>query len=102
MPMRILNKQALTNHGNKKGREVVADLLDVGLDALDPYARVKNFVRIEGNRIILDDRGYEMKGDPHAGPAVYELDEGDRVFVIGAAKGVQRAALALEEILGDR
>ena len=77
------------------------DLLDAGLDSLDPYYRVKDFVKIIDNKIILDDRGYEMKGDPRTGAAVYDLNDYDRIFVIGAAKGIQRAALALEEILGD-
>ena len=99
--MRIQNKSALTNHGNTEGRRVVAELLDMGLDALDPYFRVKEFVRVENNKIILDNRGFEMKGDPHAGPAVYDLADYDRVYVIGAAKGIQRAALAMEEVLGE-
>ena len=99
--MRILNKQALTDHGNIPGRQVVAELLDAGLDSIDPYYRIKSFVRVEDNKIILDDRGYEMKGDPHAGPAVYDLRHFDRVYVIGAAKGIQRAAIAMEEVLGD-
>ena len=81
---------------------MVAELLDAGLDSLDLYFRVKNFIRIEGDTLILDDRGYEMKGDPHAGKAAYNLRQYDRIFVIGAAKGIQRAALALEDILGDR
>lgn len=99
--MRVLNKEALTNHGNIPGRQVVAELLDAGLDSIDPYNRIKNFVRLEDHKIILDDRGYEMKGDPHAGPAVYDLKDYDRVYVIGAAKGIQRAAVAMEEVLGD-
>lgn len=88
--MRILNKEALTNHGDKEGRKIVAELLDAGLDSIDPYYRVKNFVKLENNKIILDDRGYEMAGDPHSGRAEYDLSYYDRIFVIGAAKGVQR------------
>lgn len=91
----------LTDHGNMEGRKIVAELLDAGLDALDPYLRVKNFVKVENHKIILDNRGYEMKGDPHAGPAIYDLNDYDRIFVIGAAKGIQRAAVAMEEVLGD-
>ena len=30
----------LTDHGNIEGRKIVAELLDTGLDALDPYLRV--------------------------------------------------------------
>jgi len=99
--MRIQNKAMLTNHGNLEGRIIVAELLDAGLDALDPYFRVKELVKLENHKIILDNRDFEMKGDPHAGLAVYDLRDYDRVYVIGAAKGVQRAARALEEVLGD-
>lgn len=99
--MRIKNKEQLTNHGNKEGRRIVAELLDAGLDALDPYLRVKRFVQVKDHKIILDDRDFEMKGDPHRGPAVYDLKDYDRVFVVGAAKGIQRAAVAMEEVLGD-
>jgi len=99
--MRIKNKEDLINHGNIKGRKIVAELLDAGLDSIDPYYRVKDFVKIENNKIILDDRGYEMKEDPHSGRAEYDLSFYKRVFVIGAAKGIGRAALAFEEVLGD-
>jgi len=94
--------EMLTNHGNILGRTHVAKMLDAGLDAVDPYYGVKKLVKLEDNKIILDDRNFEMKGDPHSGPAVYDLRDYDRVYVVGAAKGVQRAAVALEEVLGDK
>ena len=84
--MRIKNKAALTCHGNIEGRRVVTELLDAGLDALDPYYRVKALVRVENGKIILSTEGFEMKGDPHAGPCEFDLKDYDRVFVIGAAK----------------
>lgn len=99
--MRIKNKKTLTEHGNTEGRKIVAELLDAGLDALDPYYRVKQFIKLENHKIILNTAGYEMKDDPHAGSAEYDLGEYDRIFVIGAAKGIQRAALAFEDVLGD-
>lgn len=99
--MRIKNKQMLTNHGNMEGRRIVAELLDAGLDAIDPYYRVKELVHLENGRIVLHTQGFEMKDDPHSGPLEFDLKDYDRVYVIGAAKGVQRAALAFEEVLGD-
>ena len=48
--MRILNKDMLTSHGNRKGREIVTDLLEAGLTALDPYIRVKELIHLEGNK----------------------------------------------------
>lgn len=91
----------LTSHGNIEGRRIVTELLDAGLDSIDPYYRVKKLIRVENGRIILDTVGFEMKDDPHAGPLEFDLKDYDRVFVIGAAKGVQRAALGFEEALGE-
>lgn len=99
--MRIKNTNSLTSHGNRAGREIVTKLLDAGLDSLDPYFRVKEFIKLRDNKIIINNNGFEMKDDPHSGGICFELKDYDRVFVIGAAKGVQRAALAFEEVLGD-
>ena len=99
--MRIKNKETLTSHGNLTGRRIVADLLDAGLDALDPYLRVKQLVEGRADGIYLHADGFTMRGDPQSGDAFYPFTDYDRIIVIGAAKGVQRAALALEEVLGD-
>lgn len=99
--MRIKNKLMLTDHGNIEGRKIVAELLDAGLDAIDPYYRVKELVHLENERIVLHTQGFEMRDDPHSGPLEFDLKDYDRIYVIGAAKGVQRAAVAFEEVLGD-
>ena len=99
--MRITNKKQITAHGNEVGRKIVADLLDAGLDAIDPYNRVKRLLSLDGNVLTVRSDGFTMKGDPHVGDMVFDLDKFGRVFVIGAAKGVQRAGLAFEEVLGD-
>lgn len=99
--MRIKNSELLTSHGNIAGRKIVTKLLDAGLDSIDPYLRVKDFIRLENGRIIINNVGFEMKDDPHSGKLCFDLNDYDRVFVIGAAKGIQRAALAFEEVLGD-
>ena len=99
--MRIKNTNSLTSHGNRTGREIVTKLLDTGLDSLDPYFRVKEFIKLRDNKIIINNKGFEMKEDPHSGGICFDLKDYDRVFVIGAAKGIQRAALAFEEVLGD-
>lgn len=99
--MRIRNKTVLTSHGNIEGRKIVVDLLDAGLDSIDPYYRVKKFINLENGKIVLHTAGFEMKGDPHAGSLTLDLKDYDHVFVIGAAKGVQRAALGFEEVLGE-
>ena len=99
--MRIKNKNILTSHGNIEGRKIVAELLDAGLDSLDPYYRVKEFIKVQNGKIVISNIGFEMKEDPHSGALEFNLKDFDRVFLIGAAKGVQRAAIAFEEVLGD-
>ena len=69
--MRRQNVDALTSHGNIEGRKVVTALLDAGLDALDPYLRVKELIEVKEDRIVLHTDGFEMKEDPRSGPAEY-------------------------------
>ena len=52
--MRIKNKITLTSHGNIEGRKIVTELLDAGLDSIDPYYRVKELIKVENGKIILD------------------------------------------------
>lgn len=99
--MRIKNKDVLSSHGNTEGRKIVSELLDAGLDSIDPYLRVKGLLEIKDEKLIFNTKGYEMKEDPRSGPLEFSLSDIDRIFVIGAAKGIQRAALAIEEVLGD-
>ena len=98
---RITNLEALTNHGNIEGRKILADIMDYGLTAVDPYENTKELVKREGKILTFDGIDFEAKGDPKSGPAVYDLDSIDRVFVFGIGKGIQRITKALEEILGD-
>ncbi len=99
---RILNTEMLVSHGNRMGRSHAEQILGAGMDMCDPYIGIKRLARIEGHTLIFDCPDFELKDDPRSGPAVYDLDKYDRIIVVGAAKGVQRAALGLEEVLGDR
>ncbi len=101
--MRIQNFEQLTGHGNAAGREHALRILGAGLDQVDPYIGVKNLVSRDGDSLVFDGAGrYELDGDPKSGRAEYDLAAYDRVIVVGAAKGIQRGIVALEEILGDR
>jgi len=100
--MRILNSEALVRHGNVEGRRALVQILEAGLQAADPYANARKLIRIEGNRLIVGGRDFEPADDPDTGDAVFELDKIGRIFVIGAGKGMQYAAKAFEDILGDR
>ena len=58
--MRIKNKDTLVSHGNEQGRKIVVELLDAGLDSLDPYYRVKAFLKLENGKIHINNIGFEM------------------------------------------
>jgi glycerate 2-kinase len=100
--MRILNPDALNSHGNIAGRRVILEILEAGMQAADPYANACKLIRVEGNRLIVGNRDFEPVGDPRSGDEVFDLDKVGRIFVVGAGKGMQYAAKAFEDILGDR
>ena len=82
MESRILNRGALLNHGNIKGREIMFQIMDTALRASDPYFNTKKLVRLEGDRLIFDGPDFEAQGDPNAGPTVFDLSKIDRVYVL--------------------
>lgn len=99
---RIVNYESLVNHGNIEGRKILADIMEVGLKASDPYNNTAKLMRIEGKKLIFDGVVFEAEGDPRTGPTVFDLDEIDRIYVVGIGKGIQRITKAVEDILGDR
>lgn len=100
--MRIKNMETLVSHGNIPGRKIVADILEAGLEAADSYNNVRRLVRREDNKLIIGCKEFEPTGDPQSGEMVFDLDKIGHIYVVGAAKGVQRPAKAIEDVLGDR
>ena len=101
--MRILNADRLTSHGNVAGRRAMVEILEAGLEAGNPYNNTLKFLRVEGNTLLVG-------GDPHSSPTAARRsartrttsERVGRIFVFGAAKGVQYSAKAIEDVLGDR
>lgn len=99
---RILNEETLTAHGHTAGREALVRILEAGLQAADPYNRILQMVRREGNLLTVGAPDFVLRGDPVTHAEQIDLDEVDRVLVFGIGKGIQRAVKGLEEVLGDR
>jgi glycerate 2-kinase len=99
---RILNTEQLTSHANIAGRQAMVSILEAGLQAADPYNNTRELLQRDGNRLILNNPGFEPSEAPVSGPQVIDLDAVDRIFVVGAGKGIQRMALAFEDVLGSR
>ncbi len=100
--MRIRNAEDLTSHGNTAGRMALVAIIEAGLQAADPYGNVRELVRVENGKLIVEGSRFEPAGSPVTGPEVFDLSGPGRIFVLGAGKGLQRVAKALEDVLGDR
>jgi len=100
--MRIKNYQDLTNHGNIKGRKIVADIIGAGLDAANPYNNTLKLMSVRDNKLIFDCKEMESPDDPRGGPAVFDLDKIDRIFCFAVGKGILYMVKAVEDVLGER
>jgi len=99
---RILNAEQLANHGHIQGRQLLLDILETGLRAADPYYATLGLLKVDGDRLEIGAPIYVAPQTPLAPPTVIDLAGVRRIFVVGAGKGITRAALALEEVLGAR
>lgn len=99
---RILNADTLTDHGHVMGRRAMLDILEAGLRAADPYYATLTALKLERDTLTVGHPLYEPQGTPLPGPEVIDLRTIKRIFVFGAGKGINRAAQAIEEVLGDR
>ena len=102
METRIQNMEDLMSHGNIRGRKDMLEILEVGLQASDPYHNTRNLIRLEDDKLLVGCREYEPEGSPQTGDEIYDLAEIDRIYVFGAGKGIQRVAKAIEDALRER
>lgn len=100
--MRIQNKETLLAAGNVAGREAMLQILESGLQAADPYSNTLKLIRIENGKLIVGNKEFEPSGNPRSGDEIYDLSRIGRIYVLGAGKGIQNVAKAIEDVLGDR
>jgi glycerate 2-kinase len=83
--------QALWDRPGEEGdrRRQVVSVLEAALEAVDPAAAVRRFVRRDGNRLFIDGQ-------------TYDLDAFEHIYVVGAGKADAAMAQAIEELLGER
>jgi len=99
--MKITNLETLTSHGNVAGRQAALKIIESGLQVCDPYTNVQRLVRVDGKHLVVGHKAFELHDDPASGEEIYDLDSLKHIYVLGAGKGVQRVAQALENTLGD-
>jgi glycerate 2-kinase len=85
----IQNQTQLINHGNQSLREAAIKILDYALTLSDPYKAVHRSLELSGDKLSI-------------GSLTIDLQEYERIFILGAGKATRGIALALEELLGDR
>lgn len=84
----------MENSTMKQIRSEAEAIFKAAVAAVDPYAAVRRFVRIE------DDR---LSAGPENRPGVMmDLSEYDRVFLVGGGKATAPMARAMEELLGPK
>jgi len=79
-------------HESKDIAEMRNDAVNIfnnGLHAVEPAAAVKRYCRVEDHQLIIGDW-------------IYDIDQYNNIFVIGAGKAAAPMAAALEEIFGKR
>jgi glycerate 2-kinase len=102
MEPRIQNRKQLLATGNRAGRQTALDIIEAGLQGADPYHNTRKLLRLTGDRLTVGGRDFGPAGDPHSGPAVFDLSQVKNIYVLGAGKGIQRVAQAIEDTLGER
>lgn len=102
METRIQNVETLLSAGNLTGRRALVQILEAGLQAADPSHSARKLVRIEDGKLVVGEKEFEPAGDPRSGEERYDLSKIRNIYVVGAGKGIQNVARALEEVLGDR
>ena len=85
----IKNRSELLSHGFIKGRQKALTIAEHALQHVDPLAAVKRYVTLDGSKLQVNEN-------------VFNLDEANHIYAIGAGKATYPLAVALEEILGDR
>lgn len=102
MGIRIQNMEILLSSGNLPGRKSMLQILEAGLQSADPYFNTRKLIRVENGKLIVGNMEFEPVGNPKSGDEVYDLSRIGRIYVLGAGKGIQNVAKAVEDVLGDR
>ena len=83
------NRSVLLSHGMRELRQIALDIVDAGLAAIDPYLAVQRTLSLDGSRLRVAER-------------TYDLDAVRSIYLLGAGKATLRIAEAVVDLLGDR
>jgi glycerate 2-kinase len=86
---KIGNLDRLLGAGDIESRRFVLTVADRTLQRLDAYERIKSIMRLDGDRLVIGRRSWDLGPKRH-------------VYLVGAGKAGNHMAMAVDEILGDR
>ncbi|MDK2869165.1 MAG: glycerate 2-kinase [Pyrococcus sp.] len=82
-----MNREDLLSQGDVRTKEIALAMMEEAIKSADPYEAVKRVLRIEGDKLIVNGKEFQIKGD---------------IYVLAFGKAACSMAKAVEEILGDR
>lgn len=85
----IRNRDALLSVGEQSSREIVLDVVNDALNAVDSYRRITELIRVDGDTL-------------HIGNRQWDLASKRNVYLLGAGKACNAMAMAVDHALGDR
>ncbi len=75
-------------------REIAKAIFMKSISSVDPYKRLKTYLRIDRNRLVIKEERKKEK--------VFNLNEFEKIYLLGTGKASSSMAQALEELLGNR
>ncbi|MCJ2540906.1 MAG: DUF4147 domain-containing protein, partial [Candidatus Thermoplasmatota archaeon] len=82
------HREELVSGPNAAMRDDALKILRVGIDAVEPYRSITDFVSRNDDTLAVADRPYD-------------LDQVDRVIVLGGGKAAIAMVTAIVDLLGD-
>jgi glycerate-2-kinase len=83
------NREELVSGPNAAMRDDALKILRAGIDAVEPYTSITDFVSRNGDALAVADQ-------------LYDLDQMDRVIVLGGGKAAIAMVTAIVDMLGDK
>jgi hydroxypyruvate reductase len=75
-------------------REIAKGIFMKSISSVDPYKRLKKYLHIDRNHLVIKEERKKEK--------VFNLNEFEKVYLLGTGKASSSMAQALEELLGNR
>ncbi len=82
-----VNRDELLSYGDVKAKEIALTLMEEAIKSADPYEAVRRFLKVEGDRLVVDGKEFQIKG---------------KIYVLAFGKAACSMAKAVEKILGEK